>query len=83
VMNYKVVVRGGTIIYDGESLTEANRSFENFVSQSKELEVLVTLFQDSNIVRQWYRHLNPDLLAIPFLLHLPSPEVHHIVLDDS
>jgi hypothetical protein len=61
VTNYKVVVRRGAIIYEGESLSEANRSFENFVSESKESEVLITLFQESKIVRQWYRHLNPDL----------------------
>jgi hypothetical protein len=61
VTNYKVVVRRGAIIYEGESLSEANRSFENFVSESKDSEVLITLFQESKIVRQWYRHLNPDL----------------------
>ncbi len=57
MINCKVVVRGGGTIYDGNSLSEANQTFETFVSLSEELDVLVTLFQDSHIVRQWYSHL--------------------------
>jgi hypothetical protein len=55
---YKVLVREGEVIYDGESLVEADNTLEAFMSQSKESDALVTLFQDSEIVRQCYRHLD-------------------------
>jgi hypothetical protein len=59
VTKYTVVVKGGRIIYDGESLSEANSKFELFMSQSNGSEELVTLFQDSEIVRtpKWKRFL--------------------------
>jgi hypothetical protein len=59
VTKYTVVVKGGRIIYDGESLSEANSKFELFMSQSNGSEELGTLFQDSEIVRQWYSHRKP------------------------
>jgi hypothetical protein len=59
VTKYKIVVKGGGIIYDGESLLEADRTFETFVSESKKSDEMVTLLKDSDIVRQWYRHFEP------------------------
>jgi hypothetical protein len=45
-------------IYDGESLSEADRAFEIFKSQSRESDVLVTLMRDTDIVKQWYCHFD-------------------------
>jgi len=56
VPKYKVGVKGCGIIYDGESLSEADSAFELFMSQSMESDKMATSFQDSDIVRQWYRH---------------------------
>ena len=58
MIKYRVVAKGGEIIYEGDSLTEADHAFEIFKSQSRESDVLVTLMQDSDIVKQWYRRLN-------------------------
>jgi len=33
VTKFKVVVKGGGVIYDGESLSEADSAFELFMSQ--------------------------------------------------
>jgi hypothetical protein len=53
---YRVIAKGGEIIYEGDSLSEADHAFEIFKSQSRESDVLLTLMQDSDIVKQWYRH---------------------------
>ena len=53
---FKVVVKGGGVIYDGESLSEADSAFELFMSQSMESDNMATLFQDADIVKQWYCH---------------------------
>ena len=49
---YEVIVKGGRVIYDGDSFAEANSAFEFFMSQTKESDIKATLFQDSEIV-QW------------------------------
>jgi hypothetical protein len=57
VTKYTVVIKGRGIIYDGDSFSEADSAFELFMSQSMESDnIMATLFQDSDIVRQWYRH---------------------------
>jgi hypothetical protein len=60
VIKYKVVVRGNGVVYDGESMSEANRRFAIFVARSKKEADrsdpdTVTLFKNYQIVRQWYR----------------------------
>ena len=55
-IKYKVVIKRDGIVYDGVSLAEANGVFQIFMSESKQSDDLVTLFQDSEIVRQWYCH---------------------------
>ena len=60
VIKYKVVVRGNGVVYDGESMSEANRRFAIFVTRSKKEADRSdpdtdTLFKNYQIVRQWYR----------------------------
>jgi hypothetical protein len=55
-MVYKVVVKGGECSYEGESLSEAEHAFDSFKSQSRESDEMVTMFRDSEIIRQWYCH---------------------------
>jgi hypothetical protein len=55
-IKYKVVIKRDGTIYDGVSLEEANGVFQGCMLESKQSDDLVTLFQDSEIVRQWYCH---------------------------
>ncbi len=60
VIRYRVVVRDEGVVYDGVSLSEANRSYADFVARFKvgadrSLSDSVTLFKNYEIVRQWYR----------------------------
>lgn len=56
---YKVLTKGGGIIYNGESLSAADDAFEVFKSQERQSDELVTLFRDSDIVKQWYCYFEP------------------------
>jgi hypothetical protein len=63
---YKLVVGGIGMVFEGDSRSEANRWFRQFVLQSKEAkcqsaEESLTLFKNYNIIRE-YR--SPDSLAL-------------------
>jgi hypothetical protein len=49
----------GECIYEGESLSEAECTFESVKSQSRESDKMVTIFRDSEIVKQGYCHFEP------------------------
>ena len=50
---------GGECIYEGESLSEGECTFESVKSQSRESDKMVTIFRDSEIVKQCYCHFEP------------------------
>jgi hypothetical protein len=77
-MVYKVVVKRGERIYEGESLSEAGHAFESFKSQSRESDETVIMFRDSEIIRQWYATLS--LVHGPMLFSVQESENRPLVI---